>query len=81
VKQQVTLAWKPPASKAGGTIVGYQINDSQGLAVTVAATARSHIVKGLSKNGKYKFTVSAVRKPGQQKAVGPPSAPKTVTIS
>ena len=68
-------------SKAGGTIVGYQINDSQGLAITVAATARSHIVKGLSRHGKYTFTVSAVRQPGQRKAVGPPSRPKTVSIS
>jgi len=63
----------------GGTIVGYQISDSQGHVVDVGSAAKSAKVP-VASAGSDVLVVSAVRQQGQQKGVGPPSQPLTVLI-
>ena len=82
-----TLAWQPPP--AGGLpITGYVVTGKGGNQQTLAPTARSQTITGLTPGASYTFSVAATTSAGTGPAVSrsfvdavvPPSAPTSVRL-
>ena len=75
---QVALHWAAPSSDGGGGITGYRITASPAITpVTVAASARSATITGLTNDTTYTFSIVATNSAGS----GPAATSPAVTPS
>jgi len=74
---QVTLHWAAPSSDGGGGITSYTITASPVIpTVTVAGTARSAVITGLTNDTTYTFSIVAHNSAGASPAAtSPPATP------
>jgi hypothetical protein len=72
------VSWTAPASEGGGPISGYRVTPFKGLvggaATTVAASARTATISGLTNNTEYTFRVAATNVSGGGEESTPSSA-------
>ncbi|AHG87654.1 glycoside hydrolase family 18 [Gemmatirosa kalamazoonensis] len=79
---QATVAWQPPRSTGTSALVSYTVTSSPGgITATVAASATTATVAGLTNGTTYTFTVVATNASGSGPASSPSNAvtPKAAT--
>ena len=62
---QTTITWETPLSNGGGAILSYVVTDFNGHSCTVASTARSCTITGLTNGLVYNFAIDATNIQGQ----------------
>ena len=78
---QTTITWETPLSNGGGAILSYVVTDFNGHSCTVASTARSCTITGLTNGLVYNFAIDATNIQGQGNFANVVVVPSTAPTS